>query len=248
MNGINNDFVRENNARILESFAMQPRYKPEFTELRKKDREKLTADERRLLMAVDVYQYKFTKTQIAEVVGFSACKSTRLFKTLEQAEMIKIVSIVKGKGISKYPVLLEQAYNLLNLEEKKFYGKGAGYEHVVWQFLIAEHFSEFKPAIELNKAGKFIDVAVEREKKLIAIEVAMTSVNEKINVEKDFAVAEADRVIVACRDLKVLEEVRQIIFGMEEGIRQKTEARLLSEVLRMDLKDLLGLRYMKSKV
>lgn len=232
MNKINNEFVRENNARILASFKMQPRYKPEFTQAKKQDKEKLTADERRLLMAINIYQYKFTLTQIAEVVGFSASKSTRLFKALEQAEMIKVIKLVKGKGISKYPVLLESAYRLLNLEEKKFYGRGAGYEHVIWQHLIAEHFSDYKPVIELNKNGKFIDIAVEHEGRLIAIEVAMTSVHEKENIEKDFSKAKADFVIVACRHEKILKEVQEIVLQMPEQIRNKTEVCLLSELLR----------------
>lgn len=238
MNKINNEFVKQNNARILAGFTIQPRYKPEFTEAKKQSKEKLTADDRRLLMAINIYQYKFTLTQIAEVVGFSACKSTRLFKALEQAEMIKVVRLVKGKGVSKYPVLLEPAYRLLNLEEKKFYGKGAGYEHVIWQHLIAEHFKEYRPEIELNKVGKFIDVAVEQEGRLITIEVAMTSVNEKVNVEKDFNLAKADKVIVACKDSKVLEEVKQIISEMVEGVRQKTAVYLFSEILKKDLRDL----------
>ena len=103
---ITNEFIKQNNARIISGFSMQPRYRREFTEAKKQNKEKLTADERRLLMAINIYQYKSTLTQIAEVVGFSACKSTRLYKALEQGEMIKIIRIVKGKGISKYPVLL----------------------------------------------------------------------------------------------------------------------------------------------
>jgi hypothetical protein len=235
-----NEFVKQNNARILAGFTVQPRYKTEFNQAGKKNKEKLTADERRLLVTIDSFQYRFTLTRIAEVVGFSACKSTRLFKALEQAEMIKVVKVVKGKGVSKYPVLLESAYRLLNLEEKKFYGKGAGYEHVVWQHLIAEHFSQYKPVIELNRNGKFIDVAIEIEGRLIAIEIAMTAVNEKVNVEKDFNLAKADKVIVVCKDTKVLGEVKQIILEKGEGIRQRITVMLLSEILKKDLENLLG--------
>ena len=229
---ITEEFVKQNNERILQGFTWQERYKPEAVEQKKKSMDKVTADDRRLLMAIDVYQYKSTLTQIAEVVGFSASKSTRLFTSLKNAGMIQIVTIVKGKGVSKYPVLLEPAYNLLNLEEKKFYGKGAGYEHVIWQNIIAEHFSEFKPVIELNKAGKFIDLAIEHENKLIAIEVAMTSVNEKVNIEKDFTIAKADKVIVGCKDSKVMDEVKIIVSELEEGMRQKTKVMLLSEILK----------------
>ncbi|MFH1014442.1 MAG: hypothetical protein V1762_00745 [Nitrospirota bacterium] len=238
MNFISDELVRQNNARILSAFRIQPRYRREFEEQEKK--EKLTADERRLLMAISIYQYKLTLTQITGVAGFSACKSDRLFKALEKSEMIKIVSIVKGKGISKFPVLLDPAYKLLNLEEKKFYGKGAGYEHLVWQFLIAEHFKERKAEIELNKSGKFIDVAVDREGKLIAIEVAMTSIHEKENTEKDINLARADFVIIACKDKKVKEEVMQIITGLPEEMRHKTTVLLLSEILKKDFDELIN--------
>ena len=238
MHGIAIDFIKQNNARILSGFDMQPRYKPEFSEPKKKSKDKFTADERRLLMAIDIYQYKFTLTQIAEITGFSACKSTRMFKTLESSEMIKVVKIVKGKGMSKYPMLLEQAYKMLNLEEKKFYGKGAGYEHVVWQHLIAEHFKEFKPVIELNRNNKFIDVAIKQEGKLIAIEVAMSSVNEGINAEKDINIAKAGKVIIGCKDFKVLEEVKQKISEIDEGLRQRTSVYLLGEILKRSPRDL----------
>jgi len=235
---ISENFVRQNNTRILSAFKIQPRYRREFEQQEKK--EKLTADERRLLMAISIYQYRLTLTQITGVAGFSACKSDRIFKTLEKSEMIKIVSIVKGKGISKYPVMLPEAYKLLNLEEKKFYGKGAGYEHLVWQFLVAEHFKEQKAEIELNKFGKFIDVAVEHENMLIAIEVAMTSVHERENIEKDIGIAKAGNVIVACKDKKVKDEVMQFVKEMPEEMRIKTTVCLLSEILKRNLPELIN--------
>ena len=68
----------------------------------------------------------------------------------------------------------------------------------------------------------------------------MSSVNEKVNIEKDFNLAKADKVIVACKDLKVLEEVKQIISGMDEGLRQKTVVCLLAEILKKDLRNILG--------
>lgn len=230
------EFVKQNNARILSAFKIQPRYRQEFDQQQKK--EKLSADERRLLMAIDIYQYKFTLTQIAEVAGFLACKSTKLFKALEKSGFIKIIGIVKGKGVSKFPVLLESAYKMLNIEEKSFYGKGAGYEHIVWQHLVAEHFKGHKAEIELNKFGKFIDVAIEHDGKLIAIEVAMTSVHEKENIERNFNIAKADFVIIGCKDKKVFEEVVKIIAEVQDEMRNKTTACLLSEILRRDLENL----------
>jgi len=238
LNQIDENFIEQNNARIIATFSFQPRFRQEFTQAEKK-KEKVSADERRLLMATNIYQYKFTLTQIAEIIGFSACKSTKLFKRLEQAEMIKIISIVKGKGISKYPVLLPEAYKLLEIEEKKFYGKGAGYEHVIWQHLIAEHFKDCNAEIEKNVNGKFIDVAIKHENMLIAIEIAMTSAHEKENINKDINLAHTDMVIIACKDEKVLKEVKTIINELDELARLKTKALLLSRIINISLEELL---------
>jgi len=192
-------------------------------------------DERKWLFIVYINQYKKTMTELFNLAGFSADKGTRVSRRCEGRGFTKTIEIVKGKGVSKYPVLLEQAYGLLNLEEKKFYGKGAGYEHVVWQHIIAEHFKEYKPVIELNRNGKFIDVALHYEEKLVAVEIAMTSVNERINVEKDLNQAGADFVIIGCKDFKVLEEVKQNLSGINENMRNKTTLCLLSEILKKDL-------------
>lgn len=237
---IDEGFIQENNARILAGFQFQPRYRQEFTQPEKKDREKLTADERRMLVTIDAYQYKSTLTQIREVVGFSAGKSSRMFSALDKAGMIKILKITKGKGISKYPVLLEPAYRLLNLEEKKFYGKGAGDEHVLWQHLVARHLSDYKPQIERFKGEKSIDVVIETNEFFLAIEVAMTSVHEKENLLKDFNNAKADFVVVACRDEKVENEVKGMLIEMPEGMRNKTRVCLLSEVLKKQPDDFIN--------
>jgi hypothetical protein len=70
-------------------------------------------------------------------------------------------------------------------------GNGAGQEHVLWQYQINEHFSVFNPTIERFRGGKYMDVAFETNDLFIAIEVAMTSVHEKVNIEKDFSMAQA---------------------------------------------------------
>lgn len=229
--------LAENNEGIIKDFsAPVPRIREDI----KEEKPLISNDEKEFLMAVYLNQYRKTLTEIHDIAGFSACRGTKTAKKLEGAEMIKIIEIVKGKGVSKFPVLLEQAYKLLSIEEKKFYGKGAGYEHLVWQHLVVEHFKEYKPEIELNKFGKFIDVAVEHESMLIAIEVAMSSLHEKANIEKDIGIARADFIIIACRDKKVKEEVMQIITEIPEEMRNRTTVLLLSEILKKDLRDLIN--------
>ncbi len=173
-------------------------------------------------------------TQIYEVLGFSACKGTKTARECRDRRLIEIVDIAKGKGVSKYPVLLESAYKILELEEKKFQGKGCGYEHLIWQHLIAEHFKGQRAKIEEIVNGKSIDVAIRSGGRLIAVEIAVTSANEKANIEKDLGMAMADFAVIGCRDKKVLEEVNQIIAGMDEGIKQKVRACLLGEILRKE--------------
>ncbi len=241
-----NDFIMQNNARILSGFSFQPRYRPDFKQEKKgsepghQDEIKLNADERRFLMCVYTYQYKATLTEIYGIIGFSASKGTRIVKKLERNLMIKIFSVVKGKGISKYPVLLSDGYKLLNVEERKFEGKGCGYEHLIWQHILAGHFKEHKAQIELNRGNKCIDVAFEHQGKLTAVEVAMTSVHEKVNIEKDVNLAKADIVIIGCKDEKVLSEVNAIISELNDDLKGKVRAFILSRILNTELAQLTG--------
>jgi predicted GTPase len=94
-----------------------------------------------------------------------------------------------------------------------------------------------KTVIELNRNGKFIDVALQTNDSLICIEVAMTSAHEKENIEKDFSLSKADYVIVACKDKKVKKEVQEIVSEMPEQFRNKTEVCLLSELLNKKPED-----------
>ncbi|MBI9077684.1 MAG: hypothetical protein JEZ02_19945 [Desulfatibacillum sp.] len=90
---------------------------------------------------------------------------------------------------------------------------------------------EYKPVIELNRKGKFVDVAIENNDRLIAIEVAMTPTHERVNIEKDIDLAQADYVIVACKDAKVLDKVEAVIQNLPEPYSKKSRAILISEVL-----------------
>jgi very-short-patch-repair endonuclease len=240
-----NDFIMQNNARLLSSFKFQPRYKPmqkeeRSDEPRHPEKIRLSADERRFLLSTWTYQYKLTLTEIYSVVGFSASKGTRITKKLEREFMIKIFNIVKGKGVSKYPVLLADCYKILDIEERKFEGKGCGYEHLIWQHILTGHFKEYKAVIELNRGNKCIDVAFEYQGRLIAIEVAITSAHEKENIEKDINLARAGIVIIGCRDEKVLNEVNAIISELSGDLKIKARGFILSRILSMNIEDLVN--------
>jgi len=100
--------------------------------------------------------------------------------------------------------------------------------------LIADHFKQFKPKVELHQNKKFIDVAIKTNESLIAFEVAMTSTHEKVNLEKDVYQAKASVVVVACRNKSVLKQVEKIISDMAGDIRSKAHAVLVSELIKKD--------------
>lgn len=228
-------FIMENNTRILSGFQIQPRYKPEPAQSTKTNQKDLNGNmndnTKNWLMAVNLNQYKKTQTEIYKLAGFSAGTGSRISQFCEKNNLVKTIQVKFGRGSPKYPVLLPEAYKVLGIQEKKFYGKGAGHEHILCQHLIAEHFSEYKPVIELNRNNKFIDVGIETNEFLLCIEVALTAVHEKENIEKNFYLAKADFVIVACKDEKVQKEVQAIVLEMSEQIRNKTKVYLLSKIL-----------------
>ena len=186
------------------------------------------------LMAVTLNQYKDTLTEISKKANLTAGTGSRIAKRCESKGLIKIIKVGFGKGCPRYPVLLPEAYKVLGVEEKKFYGKGAGIKHVLYQHLVAKHFSGFKPAIELNRNNKFLDVGIILSSgKLVAIEIAMTAVNEKVNIEKDITMAKADFVVVACKDDKVLEKVNELIDDLSEDLICRTKVCLIGDLFRV---------------
>jgi hypothetical protein len=185
------------------------------------------------LWGVNFYQYKHTLTEICKLAGFTAGTGSRIAKQCEKKHFVKMIQIKIGRGNPKYPVLLKEAYETLGIKEQKFYGKGAGFEHVLYQHLIAKHFSDlgYKTTIELHRGNKHIDVAIETNEKLIAIEVAITSVHEIINIEKDLQKAKADFVITACKDEKVAKQVKTKLSKLPENFRGRVLICLVSELL-----------------
>jgi predicted AAA+ superfamily ATPase len=188
------------------------------------------------LWSVNLYQYQKTLTEICKLASFTAGTGSRLAKRCEKRNLIKVVQIKIGKGSPKYPVLLQPAYETLGIKEKHFWGKGAGHEHVLYQHLIAKHFSEILPearvTIELHRGEKHIDVGIETNERLIAVEVAMTSSHEIINIQKDMQNAKADLVIVACKDERVTDVVHTKLSQLSSELRNKVRVCLVGEVLK----------------
>lgn len=160
---------------------------------------------------------------------------SRINSDCVKKNLIKIIEISIGKGRpKKYPVLLPDSYKLLGIEEKKFFGKGAGHEHILYQHLIAEHFKKYNPKNELYRGGKHIDIGIETNDKLIAVEVEMTPDHAIENITKDIEKAKANFVIVACKDSKIFKEVQINIIALQNDFRNRTEIILISKLLNIN--------------
>lgn len=222
-------FIKENNARILKLFTFQPR---EIVE--NKPKPEFSTDDMKFLSLLCAQPYKLMLTEAFEKLELSAGKGSRIKKKLEEKGLIQIIEVFKGRGGKKlFPVLLSDGYKLLNMEEPKFEGKGCGHEHVLYQHLFKEHFIEFSPVIELIRGNKSIDVACEIDGKLIAFEIAMTASHERINLEKDVALAGAYRVVIGCRDEKVKEQVVKEISSLPDEIKSRAVVCRISEVFKI---------------
>lgn len=199
---------------------------------------KITDKEKILLDAIFYFQHKreYRTTEIYKIAKLPLSTGSTMLGKLVNKNLVKAIEVPLGKKgrPPKYLVLLPEGYKVMG-RDSQFYGKGAGPEHILFQHLIAEHFSEQKPVIEFNRNNKFIDVAIETNEFLLCIEVAMTSVHERVNIEKDFNLAKADFVIVACKDKKVLKAVQNITIELPELSQIKTEVCLVSELLSRDV-------------
>ena len=240
------DMIRKNNARFLEPYKIQQRYVPPAREQEKPDKDAVNDLQKQFLMAVHNSQYKMTLTETCKSAGLPAGTGSRIANGCVKENLVKIIQPPFGRGRPKYPVLLPDGYKALGVQEKKYFGKGAGHEHILYQHLIAELFSDYKPVIELFRNGKHIDVALETNEFLLAMEVAMSSVHEQENIEKDITLAKANVVIVACINDKILKDVQNIVSQLPENIKNITEACLISLLLKKNPDEIVN-RHLKNR-
>lgn len=250
------EFIHENNRRILSTFEIVPRYKAEFpcqtkreTPPMKKPKkvnfEEFSGDKPKLpnqisdnlkkyLMAVHLHQFRKTLTEIIDSAGFALGTGSRLNKQAEQKGLVRNIKPKIRKGSPKYPILTDAAYSTLELMPTKFHGRGGtGPEHYLYQTLIKAHFSQLNPRIELNRKNKFIDVGIETEDVLIAIECELSIANIKENIDRDFNLAQANFLYITCIDNNVAKKAGEILDCFPHEIQSKTKILLISELLKM---------------
>ena len=75
-NYIDDDFIKQNNARILSGYIIEPRHVPEKPA---KEKSSVTDSHKRLLIAVYHGQYRMTLTEICKFAGLSGGKGSRRY-------------------------------------------------------------------------------------------------------------------------------------------------------------------------
>jgi hypothetical protein len=158
----------------------------------------------------------------------------RFAEKLKLCEIIEVNLGKRGRN-PQFFVLSDAGFDLIGNKDHKI--DKSNFEHSFWQDRIAEHFKDCNPEKEKNVKGKKIDVALEHDGKLIAVEIAMTEAYEKQNIIRDLE-AGCDEVIIACRNKKVLEEVNKIIEDLKLKNSDKVRALLLTEITKLSVKEL----------
>lgn len=189
----------------------------------------------------DIYNHPYLSiAERCKERRFSGFKSQKLQNKLTKLKLCEILKInlgMKGK-VPGFFVLTDEGFKTIGIPKKYKIDK-SNFEHSFWEDRIARHFEkECKTAIEKEIKGKEIDVAIENEGKLIAIEVAITSAYEKQNIIKDLD-AGCVKVIIACRNKKVLEEVKNIVAGLDSEMQGKVKIYLLTEITKLSLEELI---------
>lgn len=209
-----------------------------------KPEEKLSDDERRLFYNIYDDPFKNITERYKGLRGFTAAKIMDLVKKFERKGLIKAIEISEGKkgNVPKYIAFTKEGFKAINVEPNHKIDD-SNFEHSFWQKKIYNHFgkeykAEEEKIVYYNEKEKRIDVGVEFDAKLIAIEVAMTDAYEKQNIIRDLG-AGCFFVIIGCKNDLVLNSVSKIIEGIDEKKKSKARALLLKEITKYSIKELI---------
>lgn len=221
----------------LEEEKKQEAEEGEEREENKELQVELQADDKTFL--IDIYNRPFISiTERFESLELTAGKGSRLINRLLNTGLIEKIEINLGGrgGSTKFLALTKKGFELIELPIKQGFSRGGGFEHTFWQFAIAKHLrkiTDSKVSMEKNLKGKFIDIVVELQDKLIAIEIQIDASHTKENIEKDIA-SGCNLVLIGCKDKKVQKQVKAIIESLKEDIKNKVKVYLLPELLKIE--------------
>lgn len=172
---------------------------------------------KKFLYAVHLKQFTASLSDLSKHLSYDNSKTSRIVKYLEDKKHIEITKIVNGRKHLKYPTLTESGYSLIDLKPDKPDSKGGGKGHTIRQYLFVEKLEKMGLNPEREKhlgENHHGDIVFFFDGKKIALEIAITSGNEKNNIENDLRLG-CDHVIIGCKDKKVLDEVQEIAKGNE---------------------------------
>lgn len=172
-------------------------------------------------------------TSRGDRLGYTSHMTNKIKNELIGKGLVRQYEVNLGR-VNKLLEITEAGCAYLKIEMPKQQGKGSA-EHRYWQRRLLSHFHNsmgLKAKIEEHRKEKFVDVAViEGDGKFLAVEVALTPKNEMRNIKEDLAVG-FNKVLVACRNKKVKEEVeRRIEKSLDDEERGKAETCLLTDFL-----------------
>jgi hypothetical protein len=112
--------------------------------------------------------------------------------------------------------------------------ENCGFLHRYIQFKVKGGMTAkgFKATIEKTINGKAIDVVVEGDNVMTAVEIAVTDRHEVVNLRKDIFQAGFNKVVIICKDKDILSAVKKkISSAFDSDILSKVKCCLLAEFL-----------------
>ena len=163
--------------------------------------------------------------------GYTAHMTNKVKNELISKGLVNQYEVNLGR-VNKLLEITEAGYAYLKVEPRKQRGKGSS-EHKYWQRRIRCHYQDslgLKAKIEGHRNKKLVDLSVtEEDGKLLAVEIAITAKNEIRNIREDLNVG-FDKVMVACRNKKVKQQVdKKIEENLDSALRASVETCLLTD-------------------
>jgi hypothetical protein len=164
----------------------------------------------------------------------STNKANRIWKELEGKKYIKKVSFNKGykKGRITLYEITKEGLEFAKMKTLKIPGKG-GLEHKYWQHVIKKYFEKLGYYAEIEKlyGPKNVDVGIEKDGAVMAVEIELTNSNLIKNVQLDLANG-VQHLIIAVRSTKAKNNYLKVLKDTFTDKKiERVSFQLLSEFL-----------------
>jgi hypothetical protein len=243
--GVSDKEAYENNERILGAREKTAERKESQEAAIREERQKKEERERtepkpeETAFLWDIYNRPYVSIKERyDTLKLSASKGDRIADSLVRKGLCRKHKINLGYrgGMATFLELTTEGYEAIGMPVREHLSRGGGFEHDLWIGKISEHLkalrSDWVVSVEKQLKGKSIDIMIEFQNKIIGLEVALTAVHEKINLQKDFGQCGCDYVIVACKNDKVLKEVKKEAETLNDEEKNKVTLCLLHELLK----------------